>query len=148
MSYQEWRAIISLITGVLTTVLYTAYMIGRYPIANPYSPEVFHFWGSYFLLLIVVSIVAKIAIAIVFAIIAAIATRQEEPPIMDERDRLVELKATRNSLYVFMAGFLLAMASLVFSLPPSVMFITLVCAGIASEMIGDISQFYFYRRGV
>lgn len=148
MSYQEWRAVVSLITGVLTTVAYAAYMIGRYPDANPYSPEIFHFWGSYFLILILVSIIAKIIIAIVFAIIAAIATRQEKPPVTDERDKLIDLKATQISLYVFIAGFVVAMVSLVLSMPPAVMFIILICAGIASEIVGDISQFLFYRRGV
>ena len=93
------------------------------------------------------SIVAKIIIYILFSIVNMIATREEEPSITDERDKLIELKATRNSLYVFGAGFLVAMGSLVMEMPPSAMFIILICAGIVSEMISDLSQFYFYRRG-
>jgi hypothetical protein len=148
MSYQERRSIVSLISTILITAFYSAYMLQRYPEANAYSPEVFRFWGSFFLILIPVSIVAKIVIAIVFAIANAIATREVESTITDERDKLIELKAARNSLYTFALGFLLAMGSLVIDMPPPVMFVILISAGLVSEMVGDISQFIFYRRGV
>lgn len=148
MSYQERRSLVNIIGTVLITTLYSAYMIQRYPEASPYSQEVFRYWGSFFLILIPVSIVAKIIIAIVFAILNAIATREEEPAITDERDNLIDLKSNRNSLYTFAAGFMLAMGSLVVDMPPATMFITLVITGVVSEMIGEISQFYYYRRGV
>jgi hypothetical protein len=150
MSYQERRSIVNLISTVLISAIYSAYMFQRYPEGSPYSPDVFRFWGAFFLILIPVAIVAKIVIYIVFIIINTIATRAEEPSVnmTDERDKLIELKATRNSLYVFGAGFLLAMASLVIDMPPSTMFIILICAGIVSEIVGDLSEFYFYRRGV
>ncbi len=147
MTYQERRSIVNIISTILISVLYSAYMIQRYPEVSPYSPDVFRFWGGFFLVLILVTIVAKIIIYILFSIINTIATHEEEPSIIDERDKSIELKGARNSLYVFSFGFLLAMGSLVVEMPPSVMFILLFCAGIVSEMVGDISQFYFYRRG-
>jgi hypothetical protein len=148
MSFQERRAIVSLISNILITALYCAYMIQRFPEGDAYSVDVFHFWGSFFLILIPVSIVAKIVLFIIFSIINAIATREEESSITDERDKLIELKATMNSLYVFILGFLLAMGSLVVDMPPSVMFIIFICSGVVSGMASDISQFYFYRKGV
>lgn len=147
MSYQERRAIVSLIETVVVSALYSAYMIQRYPAGDLYSPAIFHFWGSFFLILIPVTIVAKIIIYIIFAIINAIATREEELPITDERDKMIELKSQINGGFVFVFGFILAMASLVASLPPAVMFIILLLSGILSEIISDISQFYYYRRG-
>lgn len=147
MSYQERLSLVNLISTILVTALYAAYMVQRYPDVSPYSKEVFHFWGAFFLILIPVTIVTRIVIYIVFAIINAIATREEDPPITDERDKLVELRASRNSLYVFALGFVLAMGSLVVELPPSVMFIVLICAGVMSEVVSEISQFYYYRRG-
>ena len=81
MSFQERRAIVSLIGSILITVLYSVYMLQRYPEGDTYSPAVFHFWGSFFLILIPVTIVAKIVIYILFSIANAIATREEEPPI-------------------------------------------------------------------
>lgn len=146
MSYQERRAIVSLVSTVLITVIYAAYMAQRYPQASSYSVEVFRFWGAFFLILVPVSIVAKIVIHIVFSILNTLATHEDEPSVTDERDKLIDLKATRNSLYVFAIGVLLAMGSLVIDLPPSVMFIIMVVSGLASEIVSDISQFYFYRR--
>ena len=147
MSYQERRAIVSLVSSILITVAYSAYMVQRYPAANAYSAEIFRFWGAFFLILIPVAIVAKIVIYIVFSFVNAIATKEEEAPIIDERDKLIESRASQRSLYVFVVGFILAMGSLVVDQPPATMFIILVCSGVVSEIVADVSQFYFYRRG-
>ncbi|HEX2906617.1 MAG TPA: hypothetical protein VHO69_07150 [Phototrophicaceae bacterium] len=147
MSYQEKRSLVNIASTILITALYAAFMMQRYPAADPYSREVFHFWGSFFLILIPISIVARILIYIVFSIFNYIATREEEPPIIDERDKLIELRAGQLSLYGFAVGVMLAMGSLVVEQPPSVMFIILICAGVVSEIISELAQFYFYRRG-
>ena len=147
MSYQERRAIASLISNIVIVAVYSAVMIQRYPHGDPYSVEVFRFWGAFFVILIPVSIVAKILITILFVILNAIATREVEKDITDERDRLFEGKANRNSLYVFALGFMLAMVSLLVDTPPAGMFIILFCGGVVSELIGDFTQFYLYRRG-
>jgi hypothetical protein len=148
MSYQERRAIVSLVSTILITTIYSAYMLQRYPEGSAYSAEIFRFWGKFFLILIPVSIVAKIIIHIAFSIINTVATREAEPDITDERDHLIELKANRNALYTFGMGFLLAMGSLMLEMPPSTMFSILIGTGVLSEVISDFSQFYFYRRGV
>jgi hypothetical protein len=148
MSFQEIRSIVDLVGTVLITAVYSAVMSQRFPEASPYSPEIFRFWGAFVLILIPVSIAAKIVIYIVFYIINAIATREEEAPITDERDKLIELKAQTISNYVFIVGFILAMSSLVFDLPPSVMFILLFLSGLLSQVVSDIATFLFYRRGV
>jgi hypothetical protein len=147
MSFQERRSIVNVVGTILIAALYSAYMVQRFPEADSYSPDVFRFWGAFFLILIPVAIVAKIIIYIVFYIINTIATREEESSITDERDKLIELKAQTNSTYVFVVGVLLAMGSLVIDMPPSVMFVVLICSGVVSEMVGEISKFYFYRRG-
>ncbi|MBC7810027.1 MAG: hypothetical protein H7175_02715 [Burkholderiales bacterium] len=147
MSYQERRAIVNIISSLLITAFYSSYMIQRYPQVDSYSPDIFHFWGSYIMLLIPVSIVARIIIYIIFSIINTIATREQQPDIEDERDKLIELKASQNSGYVFILGFVLAMGSLVISLPPAVMFIILICFGLASDVLSNLFQFIYYRRG-
>ena len=148
MSYQERRSLVNLISDIVITVVYSVYRFQSYPETSAYSPEIFRFWGSFFLLLIVVSIVAKIVIYIIFSIINTIATDEHEPSITDERDRLIGLKATRNSFYTFVIGFLLALGSVAIDMPPSTMFIILFCSGFLSSVVSDLSEFYFYRRGV
>lgn len=147
MSFQERRTIVSLMSTILIIVAYSAYMIQRYPEADPYAADVFRFWGTYFLILIPVTIVAKIGIYIAFSIINTIATNENEPDITDERDRLIELKANTTSLYIVSIGFALAMVALVMDMPPAVMFIVLLCAGVVADIVSEASQFWFYRRG-
>lgn len=147
MSYQERQSIISLLSTLIITAAYSAYMLQRYPAADAYSPEVFRFWGTYFLVLIPVTIVAKIIITILFSILNTIATREAQPDLMDERDKLIELKCARISLYTFSLGVVLAVGSLVFDQVPAVMFALLIGAGILSEIVFDVTQFVLYRRG-
>lgn len=148
MSFQEKRSLVNLASTILFTALYAAYMMQNFPAGNAYSPDVFRFWGTFFLILIPVMIVAKIVIHIIFSIINAVATREEEEPITDERDRFISLKASQYALYVFAFGFLLAMGSLLLDMPPSTMFIILMGAGLISEMVSEIAQFSFYRSGI
>jgi hypothetical protein len=148
MSYQEKKNIVSLVGTLLVFVFYCLYVFERYPEATLDSTDTFSFWASVILILIPVSIVAKIIISIVFNIIYRLSTNEKEPSFADELDKIIELKSTRNSHYVFIIGFLLAMGSLVMEMPPYMMFIVLIFAGFVSEMVGVITQIYHYRRGV
>ncbi len=148
MSFQEKRNIVSLITTLLIFPLYSTYMFQKYQEGSFSSTDEFRFWGAFILILIPVSIVAKIIIHIVFSIINTIATNEKEPSITDELDKLIVLKATRNSHYVFVLGFLLSMVPLVMDMPLFVMFIILIISGFVSEVVGTVTQLYLYRRGV
>lgn len=148
MSYQERRALVALFGTLVVNAGYLAYMLPRQPVGDAYSPEVFRFWGGFFLLLILLSILIQIALTILFIILNTIATRQREPDITDERDRLIELKARRNGFYAFTLGFLLAMIALVLDMPPSTMFLLMMAGGLASQIVDEFSAFWYYRRGV
>jgi hypothetical protein len=148
MSFQERRSIVNLVSTILVIAFYSAFMLQRLPDGNAYSPEVFRFWGTFFLILVPVMIISRIVIHIVFYVVNTIATKEEESSVTDERDHLIELKAIRFSLYVFAFGFLLAMGSLLIDLSPSAMFSILLCSAFLSEIVSEISRFYFYRSGV
>jgi hypothetical protein len=147
MSYQERRAIVAILGTVLISGGYAAYMLPRQPAGDAYSPEVFRYWGAFFLILTVVSIIVRILIAIAFSIINTVATREAEPGFTDERDQLIELKANRNGFFIFVLGFFAAMLALALGQPPATMFLLLLLGGIGSELVSDVSQFIFYRRG-
>ncbi|MGO4269285.1 hypothetical protein AB4Z22_05465 [Paenibacillus sp. TAF58] len=148
MSYQEKKHIVSFISTLLIFGFYCLYVFQKYEDMHMDTTEALHFWAAAILILISVSIVAKIIISIVFNIIYRIATKEVEPSFSDELDKLIDLKATRNSHYVFTLGFLLAMGSLVMDMSPSTMFIILIFAGFMSEMVGVFTQLYLYRKGV
>lgn len=147
MTYQEKKSIVSLISTILIFGLYCLYMYPKYPVGGLES-EVFRFWGSFVLTLTLVSIVAHIGISIIFNITYRITTKEKEPKFLDELDKLIDLKAFRNSFFVFVVGFLLAMGSLIIYQPLHVMFIILILSGFVSDVTGSATKLYHYRRGV
>jgi hypothetical protein len=148
MTYQEKKSTVLLISTIIIFVSYCLYMYPQYPKGSLELNETFRYWGSFVLNLTLVSIVAHIIISIIFNIIFRITTREKEPSFADELDKLIELKAHRNSFFVFIVGFLLAMGSLIIYQPPQVMFIILIFSGFLSDVTGSVTKLYHYRRGV
>lgn len=148
MTYQEKRSIVSMISTILIFIAYSLYMYPQYPKGGVESIEALHYWGSFVLILTVVSIIAHILISIIFNLIFRITTREKEPKFADELDKLIELKAFRNSFFLFILGFLTAMGSLIIYQPSQVMFIILILSGFISDVAGSVTKLYHYRRGV
>jgi len=148
MSYQEKQNIVNIISGLLVTAIY-AYIVyqkqlaGELDLAGDYKQ-----WGLLFVIFIGVSVVARVIIQIVFHIINAIATRTEDIPEDDERDKLVKLKSTRNSHYVFITGFTFSMIMLAIGWPVYSLFIIYIVTGLLSEIADNSSQIFYYRKGV
>ncbi|RLD48378.1 MAG: hypothetical protein DRI97_18945, partial [Bacteroidetes bacterium] len=137
-----------IVSGVLITAIYSIIILNRHndgtiDLTNDYSK-----WGVIFLVFIGVSIVARIIINIIFHILNAIATREQDVPVRDERDKLIELKATRNSYYIFVSGFVVSVISLAIGMPVYVIFIAFVGFGLIAEIIDNASQIYYYRKGI
>jgi hypothetical protein len=148
MTYQEKKSILSIISTILIFGGYCLYMYPQFPEGDIESADTFRFWGSFVLTLILVSIVAQIIIGIIFVIAFRITTGEKEPTFVDELDKLIDLKAFRNSFLVFVLGFLLAMGSLVIDQPSQVMFMVLIAAGFISDVTGSVTRLYHYRNGV
>jgi hypothetical protein len=123
-------------------------MYPRYPGVGVESSETFRYWGSFVLFLTLFSIVAHIMISIIFNIVFRITTKEKEPAFADELDLLIDLKANRNSFFIFIIGFVFSMGSLVFYQPSQVMFIILIASGFISDVTGSVTKLYHYRRGV
>ncbi|MBU8919309.1 hypothetical protein BGM25_25050 [Bacillus sp. FJAT-29953] len=148
MTYQEKKSIVSLISAILIFGTYCLYMYPRHPEGGLESLETFRYWGSFVLILTLLSIVAHIIISILFNILFRMTTGEKEPTFADELDKLIDLKANRNSFFVFILGFLLAMGSLVIFQPSQVMFMILIISGFISDVTGSVTKLYHYRKGV
>lgn len=148
MSYHEKRAIVSLITTLLSSSFYFAYVLQRHGEETLRGQAEFSFWAAAILLFIPFQVVLKIIIHIIFSIINTVTTNETEPDLTDERDWMIDLKATRNFYHVFMAGFLLAMGALVADMSPTVMFKVIISFMLAAGVVLDASQLYFYWKGV
>lgn len=148
MTYQEKKSIVSLISAILIFGSFCLYMYPHYPKGGLEATETYRFWGSFVLILTLVSIVAHIIISIIFNIVFRITTNEKEPSFEDELDKLIALKANRNSFFMFIIGFLLAMGSLVISQPSQLMFLILITSGFVSDVTGSVTKLYHYRKGV
>lgn len=147
MSSKEKQTIISLISSILIFGFYSLYIYQNYLVETPELLNDFKFWGTSFLIMIPVAIVAQIIIHIVFAIINKIVTNEDLDEMSDERDKLIELKSIRISHWIFTGGFLSAMTALAMGMEPWVMFTTLIVSGFLSAVISGSAKIYFYRRG-
>jgi len=148
MTYQERQNIVNIISGLLITAIYAWIVYQRQVQGSIDLTEDYSKWGIVFLIFIGVSIVTRIIILIIFHIINAIATREDDVPAEDERDKLVKLKATRNSYYVFSGGFVISIIGLALGMPIYWLFIAFVITGLVSEIIDNGSQIYYYRKGI
>lgn len=148
MSYREKENVINIFSGLIITAVFAWIVYQRHLNGLIDLTDDFQAWGKLFLVYAGVSVVARIIIYIVFHIINAIATRAEDIPAEDERDKLIKLKALRNSHYSFVIGFMVAIIALAIGLPTYSIFIVFVISGVISELIDNGSQMYYYRKGV
>ena len=148
MSYREKENLVNIFSGlvvaaILGLAIYQRHLNGDFDLTQD-----FRAWGIIFLVFMGFSIVARIIIYIVFHIINAIVTREQEIPIEDERDKLIKLKAIRNSHYAFTSGFVLSIIGLSLGMPIFWIFVIFVISGLFSEIIDNGSQIYYYRKGI
>lgn len=148
MTYQEKKNVVNILSSLVITGAYFWYIIETHHESGMSTDELLKFWAKSLLVLIPVRIVSTIAIHILFAIGHKIATNEDMPSIEDERDKLIELKSTRISHYVFSAGFMLAMVAMAMDFSVNTMFVLLICGGLFSELFENTAQMYFHRKGI
>lgn len=148
MAYQEKRTLMGLFTSLTIFVFYGYQVWQRYLDADFSTMTEWKFWGMAMIIMVPVSIVGNIIAHILFSIVYAIGTREKLPDKDDERDKLIELKSTRNGLVGFIMGFFLAMSALAMDYEPTTMFIIIAFGGLFSEVVSSMSKMYYYRRGI
>ncbi|UTW62774.1 hypothetical protein KFE98_01055 [bacterium SCSIO 12741] len=147
MTFQEKRTLVTLASSVIIPTLYFSYLFHMHQEGSIDLTNNLRTWGIAILILIPIQIGITILNHIIFYIINRIVTGTMESYDTDERDKRIELIATRNSYIGFMVGYVLAMASLVLGAPNYVMFIVLISSGMFSSVINGLTELYFYRRG-
>jgi hypothetical protein len=148
MTYQEKQNVVNIFSALVVTPIFAWLVFQRHQQGQFNLTEDFRQWGIVFLIFIGISVAARIIILIIFHIGNAIATREEKTPVEDERDKLVKLKATRNSYYAFTSGFVMSVIGLALGMPVYWIFIAFVVFGMIAEIIDNGSQIYYYRKGV
>lgn len=150
MSYRETNIYVSLVSSSMVLGYYLINWLPMYQGGELESGKVFRLWLIVIVATIVLNILGNILTSIVLSITHAIKTQSNKEPrfIEDERDKLVELKGTKAAYIAFSIGVFLSMLTFVFDQPPLIMFSLIIFFSVTAEIIGDIFQLYFYRRGV
>ncbi|MEP1034285.1 hypothetical protein [Ekhidna sp.] len=148
MDYHERKSIFNMFSTVIVLGIYYWSVFERFNAEIMNTDEQLQFWAKAILIAIPISIATKIVMMIIFAISNYIITREKMPDFEDERDKLIELKSTRNSYFFFGMGFVISLVVLAFGYPPKYMFIALILAGIGSEIFDNLSKLYYHRKGV
>ena len=97
------------------------------------------------IVLLISVIVMVITVEVVFHIIIAL---RDRPQALDERDRMIELKATRNAYFVLVFGIFLPMAGIAAQVRPFIVAHVIMFIFVLSEITKFLTQLFYYRRGI
>lgn len=148
MSIQEKRTLVNIFSAIVVTGGYFWYALKSRPDLLMETDELLKFWAKTILILLPVTIVSRIVIHILFGIGNAIVTRTTESSYeTDERDKLIELKASRVSGIIFGIGFLSSLGALLMDWGVSGMFLVIMCGGLLGEITENLVRLRYYRRG-
>ena len=149
MSNKQNQITVSLVSTLVVLAYYLVNIFQMIQGGGLNSAEVFRLWAVVIIATIILNIAGNIITNIVINIVHAIKTQKEEEVrlIEDERDKLIGLKGDRVSYIAFSIGVFLSMLTFALGQPPLVMFSLIIFFTMMAEILGDISQFHFYRRG-
>jgi len=169
MNYHEKKTIVTSIMGIIVSMSYLFYAIGKY---NEGSAEslTLKFWAAKILIFIGIGVAAVIVALILFhifySIYLAIKLKMENQSmsdkeieekvalmiktdtVEDEMAKLIELKAMRVGFAFAGIGFVVALISLLLDYSPIIMInILFISFSLGSALEGFV-QLYFYKRGI
>ncbi len=148
MNSEDKKPIISLL-GTISLFIAYYFISGMSDFQSESTTEVLQFWSTALLIMIPVLIAGKIILFILFSILYAIFTGDENFDFKrDEFGRLIESRATRNFYNVFIVGFFASMGALALGYSPIVMFNILFFSMLAGGIVLDVSEMYYSRKGI
>lgn len=152
MTYQERRSLTNILMTIVITLVYALIIINKYNNGDFDTSNMMRFWSLIIVVYIPISIAARIVLMIVFRIFGEIkdevsGNKEIDRDIVDERDKLIELKSNRNSGIIFAFGFIAALVSQLFDASISTFFIIMLAGGVLADIMTSVSEIFYYRRG-
>lgn len=152
MYYGEGKTFVELVSSIATLLIYgIAVGVGLY---NEYIVinDILQFWAIIILIFIPLSIIVRIIVHILYSIGNSVAHEIKggfpDNEVVDERDKMIMLKATRNSMFLFVVGFFVGLIFLAFKMSPHYFFGSIVLFGALTDLMSTILTMVYYRRGV
>lgn len=165
MSYQEGRTLVQMVSGIVMLFVYLLVVSTRLQ-SGVLEFEFVSDWARLILVFIGVSIVLSVVLQIIYHVIFAVVSiakekkkhpeltdkeleqRIEQTVVVDEMDRLVDLKSRHVSVVSAGVGFVIMLILMTLNYPASYMlnglFIAFAFGSIAEEGL----QLFYYRVGV
>lgn len=140
MSFKEKSILSSLI---LTVVVFGYYFVQAFNTIDSSLLEITNRVGFF-----IGAVVFMVLLEIVLHIVLAITNKNESNKPNDERDSLIELKATRISYYILVVGIFTVGISILFSFDTLLLANIMLLFFVIAEIVGFSMQLYYYRRGV
>ncbi len=144
MAYQVKKSYLRMITILLGFISYSIYLFRNIDI-NTFDLKQF---GMYLFLIVPILVVFEIVGTIIFDLFNQTDSKKERPKHMDEFDRLIEYKAVRNFMIIFVAGFFTSTLILWLSANLMVAFIVMFVMIFLSGLMLQISYIRYYNHGV
>ena len=160
MSYPQRRTLVNIFTMTAVYAIYCFTAFSQHSFAGELKP-----WAVTMLIFIGIAAISAIVIQIVFHILYSIgvsikeAVKLQDPDnaeieealkgslIEDERDKLLELKASKANAVTLGGGLMLGLASIVIGFPPAVMLNLVYGAFFVGTIAEGIVNLILYRRG-
>jgi hypothetical protein len=93
-------------------------------------------------------VILMITLEITIHIIISIFDNKGTKETGDERDRLIDLKATKISYYILILGVFQAVAGLLMTKSPIMIANIILLFFVFAEIVGDSIRLYYYRKGI
>ncbi len=149
MPQQEKTAIVSLFSITIVFGFYLYFTRQNYQAGLFDAPDANALIGKSILWLIFGGVVFQLIAQIVFNIIYAIITKDANTSsLIDERDKLIELRTLRIAYYIIFVGFITTMIALAMGQSIFISIHFLLSFTVIAGIVESLMQIFFYRRGI
>ncbi len=140
MTFKEKSTWVHLVTTIIIFGFYFSKTFTVFFSSKTVDPNLFNLFISAVILLIIIEIILHIILGILFY-------KQSEKG-EDERDNLIELKATKVSYFILVLGVWITAASIIKITSPFILANIIMAFFILAEIVGWSIQLFHYRRGI
>lgn len=148
MPYEAKNIYAALISSVLIFGIYYIVVSGMYADGRFEGGDAMSLLAKVILMVMAGGILLHIVVTIALHIILAISAREEKPSfVVDERDKMIELRGLQVSYYVFGAGFVGTLIAMAYGASPFAVFNLLFASCAMAAFTEGLLRLYLYRRG-
>ena len=146
MSHEERNNIASIIAGLLVNIYVINKLSNLFADGSLDGPDALMVWARAMLWAIPVGVIVVIICVILFSIVFAIATGEENPSfVVDERDEAIKILGLRFNMVIISVAFIGGMIGLALGYAPLYVFIGMFFGFSIGDLIGNFAKLIRYR---